>query len=99
TSLIIAILILSVLTFVGVRSRVHGTRCVIVIAIFAFIIFELAFGGGSLRALADIARAEGRTFEYVEGLARMNKEMMPVKIVVLFSSLAILIVGIAGGKR
>ena len=68
---------------------------VFAILLFLDVIFLLAFGGDSLRTQADLARAQGRTFEFVEGLARMSKSMMPSKISIAVAALGLLIIGLA----
>lgn len=76
-------------------------RIFLVVVFFFAVIFTATFGMGGLRSSIEQARAEGKSEEYVTGMAARSWQMRSARIEVVIYAFGLLVVGLAGyvGRR
>jgi hypothetical protein len=80
-------------------TKTMAWQRIIAVLLFLQIGYLLAFGGDSLRAEADLARSQGHSFEFIEGLARMNKSAIPTDISIAIVALGLLVVCLGAMRK
>lgn len=92
TAMFIIFVAILAATFIGTTRK--GIKNAVLVSIFLALMHVLFFAAGSVRTHADIAKKQGKPFAFVEGLARMHSEMVPVRLKTGIGVLGIFIIAL-----
>ncbi|MBB1059774.1 hypothetical protein [Marilutibacter spongiae] len=99
SSALVGCVVVATIVFVNYKADGSIVRKISVLALLCYVAYFMTIGDVSLRALADIAKSEGKSFEYIEGLARMKAAMTPAKVQSFVAVLGISFIGLTGRRQ
>ncbi len=92
--LLFALLVL-ILVAVFALSKRRLIRNAVAVLLFLMMGHVLFFASGSVRSHAELAKQQGQSFAYIEGLAHMYRSMVPVRAKAGIVGLGLLIIALA----
>lgn len=70
-----------------------------ILSLFALLVITTSFGMGGLRVEIEHARAQGKSEDYVAGLAARSKQLQAARFEVAIYGLGLVVIGVAGWLR
>lgn len=96
TSGVIAALAIVLLVLLGALIKKTWCRVLLTLALYLCIVFVTTFGMGGLRVSIEQARAQGKSEEYVQGMAARNKHLASARLEILIFGSGLMVLSLLG---
>lgn len=95
----LAVLVVSIMVGAAILIHKRWLRLLLATALYVCTLFFASFGMGGLRVSIDQAHREGKSAEFVAGMASRNHELLTPRFLVLIFSTGLGVLAIAGWAR